>query len=59
MAKRIYKHNRNGKSYFLIATARIKHDGEWIPCVIYMCLYRNPDGMFWVRHLHDFNTNFK
>ena len=55
---KIYKH-KNGKKYIKLLQTKIKNNGVWEDCVIYMCLYWNKDKMIWVRFINDFNENFK
>jgi hypothetical protein len=43
-----------GKPYKILYKSKLKLDGEWIPCVIYKCLYKNPDGLIWVRKQEEF-----
>ena len=56
---KIYRHLKNKKPYLSLFKTQIKLDGNWSPCIIYMCLYWNKDGMIWVRKEEDFNQNFK
>lgn len=30
----------------------------WIDAILYICLYYNKDGMFWVRTAEDFDNSF-
>lgn len=54
----IYRHIKTNKPYLKIKSSKVKIDGIWVDAVIYMCLYWNSDGMFWVRTKEDFNKNF-
>jgi hypothetical protein len=42
------------KPYKILYKSKIKLKGEWKPCVIYKCLYKNPDGLIWVRDHKEF-----
>ncbi len=48
-----------GKSYRLLQSTKIKIDGEWVDGIIYMCLYKNPDGLIYVRTKKEFFEKFK
>ena len=47
------------KPYFIVTESKMKIEGVWYPCIIYQCLYENPDGMIWVRKTEDFFELFK
>lgn len=47
------------KPYKLLFHTQIKIGDEWVPGVIYMALYENHDGQFWVRTTKDFYEKFK
>jgi hypothetical protein len=57
---KIYTHYRNKKKYLIIARPkiRIQSTGDWIPGVLYMCLYWNKEGMLWIRSEEDFKSHF-
>ena len=48
-----------GRYYLVIAKLKLKDRFNWTPVIIYMCLYINRDGMFWIRHEKQFNEKFK
>lgn len=51
-----------GKFYTTVFNLRMKvieWNNEWVDCVVYMCLYNNEDGMFWVRPAKEFYELFK
>ena len=54
----VYRHVRTDKPYLKLFESKIKIGGVWSPCVIYLCLYINKDGMIWVRESEDFKQNF-
>ena len=56
MSKDIYEYK--GKPYKILMNSWMKY-GSWLECVIYMCLYENPDGMIWVREKEEFHRLFK
>lgn len=47
-----------GKPYKIANKTKIKIDGRWVPCVVYKCLYKNPDGLYWVRLKDEFFSLF-
>lgn len=47
------------KPYEVLSDTSIKIGDEWIPGIIYICLYENKDGMVWVRTKEEFNKLFK
>jgi hypothetical protein len=55
----IVRHLKNKKYYIKLFNSKIKSNGVWKNCVIYLCLYFNKDNMIWVRYEEDFNKNFK
>lgn len=55
----IFRHIKTNKPYLKIKNTKIKINGVWENAIIYMCLYSNKDGMFWVRLENDFKENFK
>ena len=56
---KIYRHIKTNKPYLKLKTTKIKIDGIWTDGIVYLCLYRNLDGMIWVRTQEDFKNNFK
>jgi hypothetical protein len=54
----IYRH-QNNKPYLKLLSIKVKIDNEWVDAILYMCLYYNRAGMFWVRTKQDFNNKFK
>lgn len=48
-----------GKPYEILYESKIKLDGKWQDCIIYRCLYFNPDGLIWVRTKKEFFKLFK
>lgn len=44
----------NDKPYKILYKSKIKIEGRWEECVIYKCLYKNPDGLIWVRMKDEF-----
>jgi hypothetical protein len=56
---KIYRHLKTNKPYLKVLKSKAKINGIWSPCIIYLCLYWNKDGMLWVRLEDDFNQNFK
>jgi hypothetical protein len=56
------KYEHKGKQYCILAHSKFKSidlDLIWIDCVVYMCLYDNPDGLVWVRPAKEFYELFK
>lgn len=49
----------NDKPYCVMEETKMKIEGVWVDCVIYQCLYENPDGMIWVRPKGLFYELFK
>lgn len=49
------------RPYRILHQAKMKDEttGDWIPCIIYMTLYDNPDGTIWVRSVKEFYLKFK
>lgn len=47
-----------GNPYRIFAQSKVKIDGIWIDCIIYQCLYLNPDGDLWVRNKEEFFNLF-
>lgn len=47
------------KPYRIIQESKVKIEGVWYPCIIYECLYENPEGMVWVRPKESFFQLFK
>lgn len=47
-----------GKPYRIISYNKVKIDEQWKDCIIYECMYDNPDGSTWVRTKDDFDKNF-
>lgn len=47
------------KPYRVLHLSSIKLDDKWIPCVVYACMYSNPDGVIWVRTKKEFEELFK
>lgn len=48
-----------GRPYEKLYDSQVKIEGNWYDCVIYKCLYPNPDGEIWVRLKYDFELKFK
>jgi len=42
------------KPYKILYESKIKISEIWIDCIIYECLYENPEGMIWVREKNQF-----
>lgn len=57
--KEVYRNKKNGKNYQIMGLSKVKIDGNWEECVIYNCLYDNPEGMIWVRLKEDFEDKFE
>lgn len=55
----VYRHLKTNKPYLRLLRSKVKINNIWTPCVVYMCLYLNKDGMVWVRLEDDFNKNFR
>lgn len=49
---------QNNKLYLEVLSTKVKIDNEWVDAMLYMCLYYNRAGMFWVRTKQDFNNRF-
>lgn len=57
--KIFYRHIKTNKPYIKVLSTKVKTQGVWIEAIVYMCLYLNKDGMFWVRLVDDFKNNFE
>lgn len=47
------------KPYKVNNHCKAKIDGKWINCVVYECLYENPDGQVWIRTGEEFYKLFQ
>ena len=46
------------RPYKILQETAIKEGGEWVPVVIYICLYDNSDGKIWIRKTDEFDKKF-
>lgn len=47
------------KNYTIFSETKIKIDGVWVDGIIYLTMYYNPDGRFFVRTKEEFFKLFK
>jgi hypothetical protein len=55
----IYAHRGRGTKYLKLLSTKVRIGDNWIDAVLYVCLYWNKSGMFWVRTKTDFHDKFK
>jgi len=53
------KYHYKNKPYKIFTETKVKINGEWIDCTIYLTLYDNEDGWIWVRTTDEFTNLFK
>lgn len=53
------KYTYKGKTYRVVMEYKVKINNEWVPAIIYECLYNNPEGMVWVRTKDEFLQKFQ
>ena len=54
----IYRNKKNNKLYLKLLSLKTRMGPVWIDAILYICLYYNKDGMFWVRTAEDFDNSF-
>lgn len=47
------------KPYKILYESKVKIEDVWHPCIVYECLYDNPDGKIWIRIKDSFFNLFK
>lgn len=53
------KFEYKGKQYVIEYYTQVNINDEWKDAIVYKCLYKNPDGMIWVRLKDEFFELFK
>lgn len=52
-----YIHDKTGKDYAVTTIGRMKFDGVWHDCIVYIPIYKSNRDCF-VRTVDDFKANF-
>lgn len=53
------KYTYKNKPYMVLYETKMKISELWVNCIVYQCLYYNPDGGVWVRERQQFLKLFK
>lgn len=48
-----------GKPYRIDNHSKMRIGGVWIDVIVYVCMYDNPEGKYWVREKKEFYKLFK
>lgn len=52
-----FKHNKSGNTYVVVDEAKLKLNGEWVPCIIYCSKYTGTSEVY-VRLKEEFQEKF-